>query len=92
MGLILDKNKIMADRKRNMSIDSYNMKYLLGMDKNKNKIINKSIRIKLFEKEENNDASNKIDVNLNKLRNLKKIIKKKLNSEFKSKENLSFNN
>ena len=92
MGLILDKNKIMADRKRNMSIDSYNMKYLLGIDKNKNKIINKNIRIKLFEKEENNDVNNKIDVNLNKLRNLKKIIKKKLNSEFKSKENLSFNN
>ena len=75
-----------------MSIDSYNMKYLLGIDKNKNKIINKNIRIKLFEKEENNDVNNKIDVNLNKLRNLKKIIKKKLNSEFKSKENLSFNN
>ena len=75
-----------------MSIDSYNMKYLLGIDKNKNKIINKNIRIKLFEKEENNNINNKIDVNLNKLRNLKKIIKKKLNSEFKSKENLSFNN
>ena len=92
MGLILDKNKIMADRQRNMSIDSYNMKYLLGIDKNKNKIINKNIRIKLFEKEGGGDVSNKIDVNLNKLRYLKKIIKKKLNSEFKSKENLSFNN
>ena len=64
----------------------------MGIDKNKNKIINKNIRIKLFEKEENNNINNKIDVNLNKLRNLKKIIKKKLNSEFKSKENLSFNN
>ena len=82
MGIKLseDKNNIMTERPKNISLNSYNIKHLIGsksynniiMNKSDNKIVIKNIGIKLFKKDKN--------VNQNEYPNMKKLFRYKLSS------------
>ena len=82
MGIKLsdDKNDIMTERPKNISLNSYNIKQLIGsksynniiMNKSDNKIVIKNIGIKLFKKDKN--------VNQNEYQNMKKLFRYKLSS------------
>ena len=82
MGIKLseDKNNIMTERHKNISLNSYNIKHLIGsksynniiMNKSDNKIVIKNIGIKLFKKDKN--------VNQNEYPNMKKLFRYKLSS------------
>jgi hypothetical protein len=82
MGIKLseDKNDIMTERPKNISLNSYNIKHLIGsksynniiMNKSDNKIVIKNIGIKLFKKDKN--------VNQNEYQNMKKLFRYKLSS------------
>ena len=82
MGIKLseDKNDIMTERPKNISLNSYNIKHLIGsksynniiMNKSDNKIVIKNIGIKLFKKDKN--------VNQNEYPNMKKLFRYKLSS------------
>ena len=82
MGIKLseDKNDIMTERPKNISLNSYNIKHLIGsksynniiMNKSDNKIVIKNIGIKLFKKDKN--------VNQKEFPNMKKLFRYKLSS------------
>ena len=82
MGIKLseDKNNIMTERPKNISLNSYNIKHLIGsksynniiMNKSDNKIVIKNIGIKLFKKDKN--------VNQKEFPNMKKLFRYKLSS------------
>jgi len=82
MGIKLsdDKNDIMTERPKNISLNSYNIKHLIGsksynniiMNKSDNKIVTKNTGMRLFKKDKN--------VNQNEYPNMKKLFRYKLSS------------
>lgn len=89
MGIKLkeDQNTIYTDRPKNISLDSYNIKHLIGTNNLKNNINPRNIRFKLFRKEGTN---NKDDINKIQIRKLKKIFAEKLNQPNILKSNTMF--
>ena len=82
MGIKLseDKNDIMTERPKNISLNSYNIKQLIGsksynniiMNKSDNTIVTKNTGMRLFKKDKN--------VNQNEYPNMKKLFRYKLSS------------
>ena len=86
-----DNNSLSLHRPKFISLDSQNIKHLIGVDTNKKK---DNIYYKKMKIEFNENSKEKSDINNpNKihLRNLKKFFVDKFNSENKSKTNFSFN-
>ena len=93
MGIKLkeDQNTIYTDRPKNVSLDAYNIKHLIGTNYNNNSKYNsldKTVRFKIFRKD---SKINKDDINKIQFRKLKKLFGDKLNKQNIGKTNITFN-
>jgi hypothetical protein len=93
MGIKLkeDQNTIYTDRPKNVSLEAYNIKHLIGTNYNNNSKYNsldKTVRFKIFRKD---SKINKDDINKIQFRKLKKLFGDKLNKQNIGKTNITFN-
>ena len=90
MGIKLkeDQNTIYTNRPKNISLDAYNIKHLVGTNYNNSNSLDKTTRFKLFRRE---SKTNKDDVNKIHFRKLKKLFANKLNNQNIEKTNITFN-
>ena len=93
MGIKLkeDQNTIYTDRPKNVSLDAYNIKCLIGTNHNniKSNSLDGNIRFKIFKKDEKN---NKDEINKIQFRKLKKLFGDKLYKQnIIAKTNTTFN-
>ena len=86
-----DQNTIFTDRPKNVSLDAYNIKHLIGANNqniNNNNSLDMNIRFKIFKKDVKNY---KDDINKIQFRKLKKIFADRLNKQNIEKSSTTFN-